>query len=387
MFNKNNTKIKPESELLALAKFHTMKQDISGESVVSPKEDSKLEDQSGEMTEAKGGSPFLNNEMPTVDKVNEVNEKIASEKEIKRAGFPNFEKINEENNMNTENGGNETNELLQETGEKKHGLVYVMIMIVILLLGIGSYYFFFVREEKSMNEIFSDLIGANNESNSDDLTNNTDLGSNNQAIDDFSEEKNKFSDKVNFMVINDENFDQAGIKSAIDDKFMEMEKYNGSQLEFLLVDQNNTPISFKDFGDNFGLSLKPEITNNLSGDNFSLFLYKNSGVKRVNLVVGVKDEDLLRVGLAKNEETLVNDFSSLFMYDKPESAAQPFKESDYNGKIIRYINLKDNADLSLDYAVLGNYLIVATSKDSGRLIIDKLSDESSPRGDIFTPTN
>lgn len=387
MFNKNNTKIKPESEFLASAKFHTMKNDLAGENDALPSSRIKTDEKPKDLPEVKGGSPFLNSTAPSVKKPESAKNKIENvpEKEVKKTGFPNFERINEENNVSKPNKG-DAYEFFEQSGDKGHAFLYVLILLLILLLGGGGYYFWFIRGEKNVNEIFTYLIEKKNSLYSNDATDNGDTNSG--AINDLSENKDGFSDKVNFMVIKDENLDQAGIKTVIDDKFVEMEKHNGTQVEFLIVDQNNKPLPFKDFIDNLEIILSPEILNNIEGENFSLFLYRNNDLKRLNLVVSVKNEDLLRMSLAKSEKTLVDNLKSLFMYAQPDSMAKKqFSESNYNGYLVRYINLNTNPDLSLDYAIVGNYLVIATNKESGRLIMDKLSNESVPKKDLFTPEN
>ncbi|HBR79385.1 MAG TPA: hypothetical protein DEA46_03080, partial [Candidatus Moranbacteria bacterium] len=267
--------------------------------------------------------------------------------------------------------------------EKSNTFIYGIIFAIILLLGAGGYYIWFMRDEKNNDNSKSGITVDSNKKSSANSENNSA-----NAIEDLVGDKSGFSDKVNFMVVNDEELNQLGIKSIIERKFIEMEKYSGNQLEFLIVDKNNKPILFKNFIDNFKIYLSPNVANNLSPDNFSLFLYKNKDIKRVSVVVGIKNKDLLKANLVKNEKTLVKNIEALFVYAKPENiSASKFGESNYNSNLIRYVNLNKNLDLSLDYAVIGDYFMVATNKESGRLIIDKLSKESESKTDIFSSEN
>jgi hypothetical protein len=236
-----------------------------------------------------------------------------------------------------------------------------------------------VRNENNNNLVQDGNVIAEN--SNDSINNSTSAVVN--SINDLSNKE--FSDKTNFLVINSDELNQTGINTLIERKFLEMENYDGIQLEFLLVDKDNKPILFKDFVDNFKLNLSPDIINNLVSDNFSLFLYKKDNIKRIDIVVGVKNRDLLKSGLSKNERMLLNDLAALFIYDKPDSnMIVQFKDSNYKNNLVRYANLDKGLSLSLDYSISGDYLIFATSKDSGRLIMDKLAGELVSKNDIFS---
>ncbi|KKP68902.1 MAG: hypothetical protein UR66_C0003G0167 [Candidatus Moranbacteria bacterium GW2011_GWE1_35_17] len=389
MFNKNNNKTKSENEYLESVKFHTMKKDLLGEN------DNAIEESSDGIAEDynKEGSPFLSKTV-AINVENNLENKASDglSKEADNIGarsgtmpknlnsYPHIPTAETEAPPSVKNADMASFETLNE---KSSTFIYGIIFVIILLLGAGGYYIWFMRDEKDNDISKSGITADSNKKSSANPENNS-----TNAIKDLADDKSGFSDKVNFMVVNDEEFDQLGIKSIIERKFIEMEKYSGNQLEFLVVDKNNKPILFKNFIDNFKIYLSPNVVNNLSPDNFSLFLYKNKDIKRVSVVVGTKNKDLLKTNLVKNERTLVKNIEALFTYAKPENiSASKFGESNYNGNIIRYVNLNKSLDLSLDYAVVGDYLMVATNKESGRLIIDKLSKEAESKTDIFSSEN
>lgn len=399
MFDKKNKKINDNSEYLESVKFHTMKDDLSGEGEKAPNIENKKE----ELYENKGGSPFLNNKVVN-DKAVEDNTENVPEKEMSNdlaKAEPKKENIALNNFSNPKTSGgyphladiseSETatpvsindNGTIEYADEKKSVFGYVVIFIIILLLGAGGYYFWILKEGDA--DIFNVNIAEKLNKISESVNINPDEDLNN-AIDDLSDNKNGFSDKVNFMIVNDGELSQLGITKLIDDKFTEMEKYSGNQLEFLLVDKNNKPISFKNFADNFKITLGDDVLNNVDLDNFSVFLYRNGDIKRVDLVIGVNDVNSLKTVLARDEKKLVKDLDSLFVYEKPENyASKQFDQSDYNGSLVRYLNLNKELNLSLDYSIVGDYLVFATNKESGRLIIDKLLGESEGKSDIFNP--
>ncbi|HBI16936.1 MAG: hypothetical protein UR60_C0010G0015 [Candidatus Moranbacteria bacterium GW2011_GWF2_34_56] len=393
MFNKKNNKIKTESEYVGFAKLHTMKDDLSAENKKN-REDINAEVKVEKNINVVGNSPFLNNTERVLDK-KESNLDLQKETsgqdnrqfEVpKSSGFPQMPKQNQDSSFSNSNE-NIVSEDFTGKSEKKSFLAYVIIFIVILLLGAIGYYVWMAKGQKNMADFGSDASKDSSEESAIPSNENSN-GNYSGAINDLSDNNEEFSEKVNFMIISKENLNQAGITKSIESKFIEMEKYSGNQLEFLIVDENNKPILFKDFIDSFKVTLDSGTMSGLSEDNFSLFLYKNKEIKRVGMVVGVKNRDALRKNLAANEVSLIDNMNSLFVYNKPDhSLNKKFNESEYDGNIIRYVNLNKNANLSLDYSIIGDYLIFATSKDSGRLIIDKLSDESEPRIDIFTPEN
>lgn len=394
MFNKKNNKIKTESEYVGFAKLHTMKDDLFLENKKNP-EDTITEDKIEKNTNVAGSSPFLNNSNSAEKISDEKEANFNTQKETmgqdsnqfnspKSGGFPQMPTQNQDSSFSNPSE-NIISEDLVEASEKKSFFAYAIIFIIILLLGAIGYYVWMIKGQKNV----ADLEPSTSMDSNEDSANSLDKNSDNNysgAINDLSEDNGDFSEKVNFLIITKENLNQAGITKSIEGKFSEMEKYNGNQLEFLVVDESNKPILFKDFVNSFEMSLNSEMVNNLSEDNFSLFLYKNKEVKRVGMVVGVKNKEALKTSLSKNEGVLVNTMNSLFVYDKPDqSSNNKFNESEYKGNIIKYVNLNKNANLSLDYSIVGDYAIFATSKDSARLIIDKISSEKNLKKNVFNP--
>ncbi len=392
MFNKKNNKTNSDSVYLESVKFHTMKDDATGEVRNVP-----LKEDEATMEKVyinKGGSPFLNNAVSLSGEnppKSEPNPEIATQS----SDISKEEQAEPKSNMSSDyphmaDSQNsdfiENNVEREELGEKKSIFVYVAIFIIILLLGSGGYYFLVMKAEEYSGNMGSETPADLNEGNDPSGTDITDGFGN--ITNDPSNNTSKFSDKVNFMVVKDEELNQEGVTKLIKNKFIEMEKYNGNQLEFLMVDTNNKPILFKNFIDNFKISLSQSITDNLATDNFSIFLYKNGGIKRVNVVVGVKDVSVLKINLKREESLLVGNLNSLFVYDKPESdSVKQFNQSEYNGTSIRYINLNKDVSLSVDYFVSGDYLVFATNKDCGRLIVDKIASESVIKKDVFNAEN
>jgi len=120
-------------------------------------------------------------------------------------------------------------------------------------------------------------------------------------------------------------------------------------------------------------NIKNTITDSeINGDNYNLFLHNNGEENRVGLIMSMGQSSDLVQNLKAWEETMVADIRSFIFKDKTlESAIEGFQDNIYNEVTIRYINFP-TSDLSIDYALIGNKLVITTSKDSMYAIIDAL---------------
>ncbi|NCA87323.1 MAG: hypothetical protein EOM83_17480 [Clostridia bacterium] len=154
-----------------------------------------------------------------------------------------------------------------------------------------------------------------------------------------------------------------------------MKDYQGDQLEFLMVDEKNAPVKFENFVNAFGMVLDRKILDNANG-NFSIFLSQKDGINRMGLAINVKEKDLILRTLSESEPILSQNLKPILLDSEASTGVEDvFGDSTYKDIKIRYSNLSSQTDLSIDYFTVGNYLIFATSKDSGRLIIDRMLGE------------
>lgn len=182
----------------------------------------------------------------------------------------------------------------------------------------------------------------------------------------------------NYLIINTEKTDKDQIKALINEYAKKMiDDGVTSSVEFIVSDIKNSPVDFSVFEEKMGLSLPPEITSELD-KNFSLFIYNDSGKPRLGLVVATQEGERLRKALMQEEPNLPRELQSIFLAGY-SLEAKIFKNSSYNGIGIRYLNITSPEELSIDYTVSGNQLILGTSKMTFRSIIDYLnSSEKSP---------
>ncbi len=147
-------------------------------------------------------------------------------------------------------------------------------------------------------------------------------------------------------------------------------------IEFVVTDQQNAPLAFSDFANKIGLKLSSQVMENL-GSNFSLFIYNDVSVTRIGLSVDMSMESKgtgkLATALLQEEETLANEISPLFFTTDYE-VVKNFGSSKYAGTTVRFQNIISPDNLSVDYAVDKNKLLIGTTKLTLRAIIDRVNN-------------
>ncbi len=96
---------------------------------------------------------------------------------------------------------------------------------------------------------------------------------------------------------------------------------------------------------------------------------------RIGLILKIKDNqsnqvisELRRMPI----KNLINNLSSIFLFSPAGEATS--SDVVYRGVKVHYVNLPIST-MSLDYAIINNYLVIATSKNSFRRVIDKIIDK------------
>ena len=128
--------------------------------------------------------------------------------------------------------------------------------------------------------------------------------------------------------------------------------------------------SFEEVSQFLGISISNNI--NLS-EEYILFLYSQEEGNRLGIVAKVADVDEnFKINLRYWEKTMKKDLEPIFLGQKlGEPATEGFQDNTYKNVIISYLNFSDPS-LTIDYAVVGNYLIITSSKESMYKVIDRL---------------
>ncbi len=147
--------------------------------------------------------------------------------------------------------------------------------------------------------------------------------------------------------------------------------------EFLIVDKENNPVEFPVFATSLNLAFSQNIISSLEKD-FSFFIYNDSGNMRTGFSVSMKDKNNLSKLMLIQEKTLVTDLTPLFLDSKPEQlAVYAFKDNSHSSYATRYLNLNIQEKLSIDYALTEKKLVLGTSMEMMRAIIDKQKNITS----------
>ncbi|MFZ2188456.1 MAG: hypothetical protein WAV73_02780 [Candidatus Moraniibacteriota bacterium] len=146
-------------------------------------------------------------------------------------------------------------------------------------------------------------------------------------------------------------------------------------IEFIMTDTQNKPITFKAFSELLSLKLSPAILESL-GDNFSLFMYNDLTGSKIGFAAESKNDANLEKALSREESAMADEISPLF-FNNSYNKEKLFNSSEYGGAKIRYQNIISPEMLSIDYSIYKNKLLIGTTKQTIRAIIDKFNSLSA----------
>jgi len=122
---------------------------------------------------------------------------------------------------------------------------------------------------------------------------------------------------------------------------------------------------------NLEVAILPYAASYFSG-NYNLLLYAQSNGKRLGLITEIQSPEALKGQLSTWEATMLDDFKNFYPAQVPGArASQVFLDDTYLNVAIRYVNLP-RPDLTLNYTILNNLLIIGTSKETIYTIIEKI---------------
>jgi hypothetical protein len=195
----------------------------------------------------------------------------------------------------------------------------------------------------------------------------------------------------NYLSIDIDSPDSSKIRETI-------EKYAGNvsasgaltPLEFIVTDKKNNPVGFEKFASEIGINFPPDLLSSLNSENkFSLFIYNDSDKTRLGLAVDSKDDYKLKNSLFQEEANLPNDLAPLLQNISFDSAEKVFSSGSYANTEIRYTNLTSQNDLTIDYAIFKNKLVIGTTKMTIQAIMDYINNHSEVQGaeDVIDDAN
>jgi hypothetical protein len=241
----------------------------------------------------------------------------------------------------------------KETNWKK--LILISLFVFFLLAcGAGGYYFW-ITKQSTQNQVAP------------------------QAPTVSPEETLSLSiEKPNYLPLDIENSDSTKIKETIT-KYADKVSASGAltPVEFIVTDTKNNPIGFETFATKVGITFLPDLISSLNSENkFSLFIYNDNGKTRFGLVVDSKDSYKLKTALLQEELTFPKDMAPLLQNVPLDLANKAFGSGSYANTEVRYINLTSQNDLSIDYAIFQNKLVMGTTKMTIQSVMDYINSHS-----------
>lgn len=242
-------------------------------------------------------------------------------------------------------------------------LILTLSVVVILVLAAGGYYFWTTRS--SINPVVQPQP----------------LEPSEEPVINVPSER--FSvENPNYLNIEVENVAADDIIQLLTQTILEVrESKIKVPIEFLIADDNNNPIAFSRFAYLFQLNLSSETLSSLE-ENFSLYLYNDNGNIRLGMAIDFKDKEKIEVGMAEEEKVLVENLFNLLLGASIEKEDSPFNNGEYKNYSIRYVNLDKQETFSIDYAFTGKQLVIGTSKNTIRAILDKIENDGGLEDNI-----
>lgn len=142
-------------------------------------------------------------------------------------------------------------------------------------------------------------------------------------------------------------------------------------VEIKILDKNNQPIGKKDLFSGLGATIPDSVLMKLSED-YSLFARKEGGAARLGLTFKTITSSGLSDEMKNWETNIVSNLVPLYLGQTP-TGISAFNSGRYKNADIRYSNFSSPAGASLDYSVISNFLVIGTSKDTSRAILDYMA--------------
>lgn len=144
-------------------------------------------------------------------------------------------------------------------------------------------------------------------------------------------------------------------------------------IEFLVRDQNYNPLAFSRLAYLLGVTLSSDLLATLD-EEYSLFFVLDGSSVRMGLRLQVKNNEAFAVALARDETLLPKALEPFFLdTTTAPKTGLTFRSGLYKGQPVRYTNIDQTMNLSIDSSVMGNTWIIGTSQNTLRSLIDRLS--------------
>ncbi|MFA6159906.1 MAG: hypothetical protein WC678_02330 [Parcubacteria group bacterium] len=257
----------------------------------------------------------------------------------------------------------------QETPKKNitkphHGIgkavAIAIVIFVILIASAGGYYFWMTRISVPSQQ---DIVIKEPETTLPEET----LPEKTTPIPTLSSQNSNYL-QINLTQANTENLQQ----TLNEYKAKVLATNEIGVFEFLITDETNTPVTFQDFATTLGINLTPAISAQI-GQDFSLYIYNYGDKTRFGLLLTVLNDNFMKTALTKEEKSLPISLSPLYP-TITAPAISTFSSATYKNHTVRYTNITSADDYAIDYAIIGNKLVIGTTKATLFSSLDRLSE-------------
>lgn len=235
-------------------------------------------------------------------------------------------------------------------------------VLTLAIISAGVFYFYFQR-----NQSETSLISPDEASNVPE-----------KATEVPSKEPLLALEKPNYLSFNTETVSPEDIEKMLFQTALRVKAGNITRpVEFLVTDQNNNPLAFSRFAFLLKLDLVSDIAV-LADEAFSLYAYNDASHVRFGLALTFKDAPAAALAIANAETTLPHAFQALILEPNITVAETiAFRSGVYNRFAVRFANISDDQNVSLDYVLDGNQWFIGTSKNTLRAILDAYARQGS----------
>lgn len=250
----------------------------------------------------------------------------------------------------------EPSESLKQPSPLSKMIIPALIILIVLVAAAGAYYFWMTRVNQSETVVEPAVEQPI------------------QATQPEPEEVELNSSATNFVSVSFGASSQDLISAILNAKEKVKETGELSPFKFQVIDENKEPIGFAKFSQLLNITLPQPITSQLLED-FYLYIKAEGDTAAFGFTTKFNNQaETLKNSLSNEEVNLLGHLKTFLSLSAtpPESISDKFETNNYNGVQIRYVNLPTPEKLTIDYAVSGSDLIIATNKSLMLDLVDKL---------------
>lgn len=130
-------------------------------------------------------------------------------------------------------------------------------------------------------------------------------------------------------------------------------------------------LSLEEVMQSLEIPISPYVSSELK-NSYNLLIFSQETGKRIGIIIEINNPENLKTQMKTWESTLLDDFKNFYPIQAPgQAASKNFLDDNYKNVIIRYKNLPYST-LTLNYTILGNFLVIGTSKELMYSTIDRI---------------